>query len=148
MRDRMVIVMAEDDEDDQLLARAAIKDADLDAWLQTVADGAELLDYLKRRGAHSREGAAPRPGLVLLDLNMPRMGGHEALQAIKQDPELRAIPVVVFTTSTAEEDIARTYDAGGNTFITKPRNYPALVDTMRSFRRYWQDTASLPPAIA
>lgn len=148
MPDRMLIVMADDDEDDRVLAGEAIKDAQMRARLSTVNDGAELLDYLKGRGAHAGGDGAPRPALVLLDLNMPRMNGHEALAAIKQDPELRAIPVVVFTTSTSHDDIARAYDEGVNTYITKPRDYPELVDTMRSFSRYWQDTASLPSAAA
>ncbi len=148
MPDRMLIVLAEDDEDDRILAGEAIRDAELRARLRTVNDGAELLDYLRHRGLHADPQQAPRPALVLLDLNMPRMNGHEALREIKQDPALRAIPVVVFTTSTSEDDIARSYDQGGNSFITKPRDYPALVDTMKSFSRYWAHTVSLPAAAA
>jgi two-component system response regulator len=130
------IVLADDDEDDRKLARQALKDGEVTWTLHTVNDGIELLDYLRR---------SPRPDLVLLDLNMPRMDGHEALHAIKRDPELRAIPVVIFSTSTAEDDVLQAYDAGSNSYIAKPRTYPALVDTLRSFSQYWTGTAELPP---
>jgi CheY-like chemotaxis protein len=146
--DRMLILLADDDEDDRVLIEEALKDSQMRARLRTVEDGEELLDYLKRRGEYG-EGEVPRrPELVLLDLNMPRVNGHEALERIKQDPELRSIPVIVFTTSTSEDDVERSYDAGCNTYITKPRSYPDLIDVMKTFSKYWSATATLPPPAA
>jgi two-component system response regulator len=142
-RGTVTILLADDDEDDRLLTRQALRDARLANDVQTVNDGVELLEYLKRRG---RFAQAPRPGLILLDLNMPRMDGREALEQIKQDPDLRSIPVVVLTTSKAEEDVVASYDLGVNSFITKPVTFPGLVDAMRVFSRYWVEIVDLPPA--
>lgn len=141
----ITIVLADDDEDDRLMARDALRDARLTNDLQFCFDGVDLLDYLKHRGRWAAEGAAPRPGLILLDLNMPRMDGREALAAIKEDPELRAIPVIVLTTSKADEDIVRSYDLGVNSFITKPVTFLGLVETMKVFSRYWMEIVDLPP---
>lgn len=140
----ITILLADDDEDDRLMTRDALRDARLTNELQFCFDGVDLLDYLKRRGRWSAAGAAPRPGLVLLDLNMPRMDGREALTAIKADPELRAIPVIVLTTSKADEDIIRSYDLGVNSFITKPVTFVGLVETMKVFSRYWMEIVDLP----
>jgi CheY-like chemotaxis protein len=104
----------------------------------------DLMDYLHRRGRHADPNDSPRPGLILLDLNMPRMDGREALQAIKQDDDLRSIPVVVLTTSKAEEDIVRTYNLGVNSFITKPVTFLGLVEVMKVFSRYWLEIVDLP----
>ncbi|MEA2123661.1 MAG: hypothetical protein QOI80_443 [Solirubrobacteraceae bacterium] len=145
-RHAITILLADDDEDDRLMTRNALREARLSNDLRTVADGVELLDYLKRRGQYANRGEAPRPGLILLDLNMPRMDGREALAAIKADPELRSIPVIVLTTSTAEEDIVRTYDLGVNTFITKPVTFLGLVEVMRVVSRHWLEIVELPPA--
>ena len=140
MPDRMTIILADDDEDDRLLALEALKETGLRANLLTVGDGVELLACLKKRAASSESS----PVLVLLDLNMPRMGGHEALAAIKQDPALQSIPVVILTTSKTEEDIYRGYDLGANSFVTKPKSFGALVETMKHFSRYWSETVKLP----
>ena len=140
----ITIVIADDDEDDRQLAQAALRDAQLYNDVRAVGDGVELLDYLKRRGAYSDPKSSPRPGLILLDLNMPRMDGREALAAIKKDPELRMIPVVVLTTSKREEDVLRTYELGVNAFITKPVTFLGLVEVMRSFARYWLEIVELP----
>jgi CheY-like chemotaxis protein len=137
----ITILLAEDDEDDRVLTRAALHEAKHNAVLHTVGDGAELLEYLRRCGDED----SPRPNLILLDLNMPRMDGHEALAKIKQDPDLRSIPVVVLTTSTAQEDIASSYDLGANSYISKPTGFLSFVDTMRGFARYWTETVELPP---
>ena len=148
MPDRMkpiTILLADDDEDDRLMARDALRDARLHNDLRFVVDGVDLLDYLRREGRYAAPGAAPRPGLILLDLNMPRMDGREALQAIKGDPSLRSIPVIVLTTSKAEEDIARSYDLGSNSFITKPVTFLGLVEVMKAFSRYWLEIVDLPP---
>jgi CheY-like chemotaxis protein len=142
----VTILLADDDEEDRLMTHDALRDARLKNELRTVNDGVELLDYLKRRGPYADQDA-PRPGLILLDLNMPRMDGREALTAIKQDPELRSIPVVVLTTSKAEEDVARTYDLGVNSFISKPVTFLGLVEVMRTFSRYWLEIVDLPIAV-
>jgi len=113
--------------------------------LRFVEDGDDLLDYLYNRGRFSNAAEAPRPGLILLDLNMPRKDGREALREIKADPELRRIPIVVLTTSKAEEDIYRTYDLGANSFITKPVSFEGLVAVMRDIGRYWIEIVELPP---
>ncbi len=105
----------------------------------------QLLDYLNRRGRWANPADAPRPGVVLLDLNMPRMDGREALAAIKADPALRRIPIVVLTTSRAEADVLRSYDLGANSFITKPVTFGGLVEAMRVLGRYWIEIVELPP---
>jgi CheY-like chemotaxis protein len=140
----ITIVLADDDADDRMLARDALAEARLANDLFFVNDGEELLDYLRHRGRYADRAAAPRPGLILLDLNMPRMDGREALAAIKADPELRRIPVVVLTTSKAEEDIYRTYDLGVNSFITKPVTFDGLVNVMRTLGTYWFEIVELP----
>jgi DNA-binding response OmpR family regulator len=104
------------------------------------------MDYLNRRGRWSAPGAAPRPGLILLDLNMPRKDGREALREMKAHPELRRIPVVVLTTSRAEEDVVRSYDLGASSFITKPVSFGGLVSAMQALGRYYIEIVELPPA--
>jgi CheY-like chemotaxis protein len=141
----ITILLADDDEDDRLMTRDALRDARLHNDLRFVIDGVDLMDYLHRRGRHADPQDSPRPGLILLDLNMPRMDGREALRAIKQDTDLRSIPVVVLTTSKAEEDIVRTYDLGVNSFITKPVTFLGLVEVMKVFSRYWLEIVDLPP---
>ena len=141
----ITILLADDDEDDRLMTRDALRDARLHNDLRFVIDGVDLLDYLHRRGRHSDPESSPRPGLILLDLNMPRMDGREALKLIKDDPDLRSIPVIILTTSKAEEDIIRTYDLGVNSFITKPVTFLGLVDVMKVFTRYWLEIVDLPP---
>ena len=143
-RAAITILLADDDEDDRLMTRDALRDARLHNDLRTVVDGVELMEYLKREGRFSDERESPRPGMILLDLNMPRMDGREALAAIKADPELRSIPVVVLTTSKAEEDVIRTYDLGVNSFITKPVTFLGLVEVMKVFSRYWMEIVDLP----
>ena len=141
----IVILLADDDEEDRMLAASALEASRVVNDLRFVEDGEELLDYLYRRGRYSDAGAAPTPGLILLDLNMPRKDGREALREIKADPDLRRIPVVVLTTSKAEEDIYRTYDLGANSFITKPVSFDGLVGVMRDIGRYWIEIVELPP---
>lgn len=140
----IVILMAEDDPDDRLLACEAFEESRLANELHLVEDGEELMDYLYRRGEYNK-ASAPRPGLILLDLNMPRKDGREALREIKADPDLRRIPVVVLTTSKAEEDILRTYDLGVNSFIVKPVTFTDLVEVMQALGRYWFEIVELPP---
>jgi CheY-like chemotaxis protein len=138
------IVMADDDEDDQLLAREALAENRLANPIQFVSDGEQLLAYLRNQPPFEDREACPRPGLILLDLNMPRMDGREALREIKADPDLRSIPVVVLTTSKAEEDILRTYDLGANSYITKPVSFDGLIEVMGSLGGYWLGIVQLP----
>lgn len=140
----ITILMADDDEDDRMFALDALKEARLANEVDFVEDGEELMDYLHRRGKYSDMTGTILPGLILLDLNMPRKDGREALKEIKEDPELRRIPVVVLTTSKAQEDIFRTYDLGVSSFITKPVSFEGLVEIMKALGRYWFEIVSLP----
>lgn len=138
------ILLADDDADDRMLALEALDESRLVNEMRVVEDGEELLDYLHRRGKYLNPDDSPRPGLILLDLNMPRKDGREALAEIKADPELRHIPVIVLTTSRAEEDIYRTYDLGVSSFITKPVTFDELVEKMRVLGQYWFGIVELP----
>lgn len=141
----IVILLADDDEEDRMLAADALEESRVVNELRWVKDGDELLDYLHHRGPYLDPTSSPTPGLILLDLNMPRKDGREALREIKADPDLRRIPIVVLTTSKAEEDIYRTYDLGANSFITKPVSFEGLVSVMRDLGRYWIEIVELPP---
>lgn len=143
-RRSITIVIADDDPEDRMLAEDALKESRLVNDIRVVEDGEELLEYLQQRGRFADHESAPRPGLILLDLNMPRMDGREALQRIKNDPELRRIPVVILTTSKAEEDIYRSYDLGVNSFIIKPVTFESLVNIMRVLERYWFEIVEIP----
>jgi CheY-like chemotaxis protein len=138
------VLSAEDDADFRLLMTRAMDRSRLGAELRFVDDGEQLLDYLHRRGAFAADGAAPRPGLVLLDLNLPRTDGRDALREIKGDPALRAIPIVVFTTSNAVEDVALAYGLGANGFVRKPMDMPALFDLIATIGHYWLDVVEPP----
>jgi CheY-like chemotaxis protein len=139
----ITILMADDDADDRSLAREALLEGRLVNDLRFVDDGEDLLAYLRREGKYA--GAdAPRPGLVLLDLNMPKMDGRTALKEIKNDPDLRQIPVVALTTSKADEDVHRAYDLGVNSYIVKPVTFEALVDILQTLGKYWFEIVELP----
>jgi CheY-like chemotaxis protein len=140
----ILILMAEDDADDRLLVKEALEESRVLNELRFVADGEELLEYLRGEGRYAAEGSSPRPGLVLLDLNMPRKDGREALREIKADPGLRRIPIVVMTTSKAEEDIFRSYDSGASSYITKPVTFDRLVELMKTLGQYWIEFVELP----
>ena len=142
----ITILLADDDADDRVLAQDALKESRLANDLRFVENGEELMDYLMRRGAYADPASSPTPGVILLDLNMPRKDGREALREIKSNPALRSIPVVVLTTSKAEEDIYRSYDLGVNSFITKPVTFDGLVNVMRALGKYWFEIVELPAA--
>ena len=142
----ILVLVADDDPEDRMLIEDAFEESRLANTLEFVEDGEELLDYLHRRNGYSDPSASPRPGLILLDLNMPRKDGREALKEIKSDPHLRQIPIVVMTTSKAEEDVMRTYDLGVNSFITKPVTFEGLVEVVRMLGRYWFQIVELPLA--
>ena len=136
--------MADDDADDRAMTKEAFDESKLANDLRFVCDGVELMDYLKRRGAYADPATSPRPGLILLDLNMPKKDGREALREIKDDPQLKSIRVVVMTTSKAEEDIARIYDLSAASYISKPVTFPALLDVVRALGKYWLEIVELP----
>jgi CheY-like chemotaxis protein len=140
----IVILMADDDADDRMLAKEALEESRVINDLRFVEDGEALMDYLYRRGKFAHAETSPRPGLILLDLNMPKKDGREALKEIKDDPELRRIPIVVMTTSQAEEDIFRSYDLGASSFITKPVTFDRLVELMKTLGNYWVEFVQLP----
>ena len=139
------ILMVDDDKDDQLLVGKALKENGVANPFQCLMDGDEMLDYLKRKGKFTDPGASPRPCLILLDLNMPRMDGRKALLFLKADPELKKIPVIVLSTSKAEEDIIRSYNVGANSFITKPNDFNGLVSIAEAIQKYWLRIVELPP---
>lgn len=140
----VIIVMADDDDDDFMLTEKALKKSKLLNTLYRVIDGEELIDFLLHKGKYSDVATSPRPGVILLDLNMPKKDGREALKEIKSNPDLKDIPVVVFTTSKAEEDIYRSYKLGVNSFITKPVTFEGLIDVMTSLGKYWFEIVELP----
>ena len=138
------ILIADDDADDRMMIEDALKESRLINELRFVQDGEELMNYLHGRGEYSESAKRPKPGLILLDLNMPKKDGREALAEIKGDPSLKTIPVVVFTTSKAEEDVYRTYNLGVNSFITKPVTFGALVTLTKELCKYWFEIVELP----
>ena len=145
----ITILVCDDDEDDRTLTRQALEDAHIANEVRFVEDGEMLMDYLHQRGAYAGEnGLAPRPGLILLDLNMPKMDGREALKLIKSVPAFHDIPVVVLSTSAHTSDIARSYQLGVNSYITKPVTFTGLVAAMNVLGRYWLEIVELPPIVS
>jgi CheY-like chemotaxis protein len=144
----ITILMADDDADDRLLAKEALEESHLANALYFVEDGEELMQYLRREGRFSDPLLSPRPGLILLDLHMPKKDGREALKEIKSDALLREIPIVVLTTSKAEEDVYRTYSLGVNSFITKPVSFEGMVEIMKTLTHYWFQIVRLPQNIS
>jgi CheY-like chemotaxis protein len=140
----LIILMADDDADDRLLAQDAMHESRVLNELHFVEDGVQLLSYLRGDEGFSDRSLHPMPGLILLDLNMPKMDGREALAEIKADPRLRRIPVVILTTSKAEEDMVKGYDLGAASYITKPVTFDALVELMRTLGKYWVEFVELP----
>jgi two-component system response regulator len=137
--------MADDDPDDRRLTREAFEESHLMNDLRFVEDGEELLDYLNRRGKYSAPDSAPWPAILLLDLNMPRKDGREALQELKKDPRFRTIRVVIMTTSKAEEDVLRSYNLSAASYIAKPVTFERLVEVVRALGKYWLEIVELPP---
>ena len=141
----ITLLLADDDPDDRLLVEEALEESGSSVELRSVEDGEELVSYLLRRGRYADPSSSPHPDLILLDLKMPRKDGHQALKEIKGDPRLRRIPVVVLTTSRAEEDVARAYDSGANSFVVKPTDFRTLVEVMSTMEGYWGRIITLPP---
>jgi CheY-like chemotaxis protein len=145
-RRSLTVLVADDDEDDRSLIKKAWDKSRVASDLRFVEDGEELIEYLSFAGRYSDPASAPRPALILLDLNMPRKDGREALREIKANSELRQIPIVILTTSQADEDISRSYDLGANSYITKPVTFGALVDVFQVLGKYWIEIVDLPPS--
>ena len=141
---RITVLIADDDEEDRLLTEEAFSSARLAADVRSVVDGRDLMDYLRHEGRYTDPEAAPAPSLILLDLSMPRLDGREALAAIRADPDLRHIPVVVLTTSSAAADVRISYELGANSFITKPVTFAGLAEAVRDLARYWFEIIELP----
>lgn len=141
----ITILVADDDADDRMLIEDAFSESKLQNPLHFVEDGEQLLSYLKREGDYADMKGKPYPGVILLDLNMPKMDGRTALAKIKEEEALCRIPIIILTTSKAEEDILRTYNLGVNSFITKPVTFDGLVDVVRSIGQYWIEIVALPP---
>ncbi len=140
----VTVLMADDDQDDCLLVKEAFEENEFNSDLRFVEDGEALMDYLRQNGRFSDPGTAPRPGLILLDLNMPRKDGREALREIKADDALRHIPIIILTTSHEHEDILRSYCVGANSFITKPVTFEGLRDLIGLIGKYWLQIVELP----
>ncbi len=138
------IVIADDDADDRILIGDAFEEARLKNPVDFVEDGIELLQYLRHEGDYTHLTDDCMPGLILLDLNMPRMDGRSALEEIRKDEKLRRIPVVVLTTSKSEEDILKTYNLGVNSFITKPVTFENLCEVIQVISKYWIEIVALP----
>lgn len=139
-----LILLVEDDDDDYFLTRDAFQEAHIEVDLRRVKNGEELLDYLLHRGQFQSLNGSSQPVVILLDLNMPRKDGREALREIKSDPALKGIPVVVLTTSKDQEDLEGTYELGGNSFIRKPSSFSKFVDIVGTIKKYWLDTVEVP----
>ena len=143
-KSKVPILLIEDDEDDiSLTQRAFIKGKILNK-LYVVRDGEEAMEFLEHRGRYSNPDEAPKPGIILLDLNMPKMDGREVLHKIKSNEKLRVIPVIVLTTSERDGDILESYENGANTFITKPVEFGKFVETVVTLGKYWLSIAELP----
>ncbi|MCA9971271.1 MAG: response regulator [Anaerolineales bacterium] len=138
----MIILLVEDNPGDVRLTQEALKEGKVLNELHVAKDGVEALDFLFRRGAHAD---APRPDVILLDLNLPKMNGHEVLAEIKADPRLKPIPVVILTTSSAEDDIVRTYNLHANCYITKPVDLEQFITVVQSVEDFWFTIVKLPP---
>lgn len=139
----ILILMADDDEDDRMMTEKAMKKNRLSNEIRFTIDGEDLMDYLLQKNAYNSE-TAPVPDLILLDLNMPRKGGIEALKEIKSNKKLKSIPVIVLTTSSTEEDIIKSYNLGVNSFITKPVTFEELVKVVKEIDNYWFELVKLP----
>lgn len=141
------ILIADDDAEDRMLILDALKESHLKNNIQYVENGEELIQYLQNKGKYSDENKYPIPGIILLDLNMPKKDGREALKEIKSNDKLKNIPIIILTTSKAEEDVLKTYNLGANSFITKPVTFLAMVEVMNTLKKYWFEIVELPSDI-
>lgn len=140
----VTIAIAEDDQDDRMLIEDALRDCDILNPVDFLEDGEALMQYLRRQGPYARLAGKQLPGMILLDLNMPRKDGREALAEIKADPALRHLPVIVMTTSRSPDDVAATYEIGANSYVAKPIHYEELLDVLGTLGKYWLEVVNLP----
>lgn len=140
----VVILIADDDQDDRIMTQEALNDYNVINQVKSVEDGVELMDYLRRNGKFNNPIENPRPDLILLDLNMPKIDGREALKIIKSDPDLRSIPIIVLTTSNSDIDIIKSYDLGVNCFISKPVTFTRFIEVIRTLGKYWFEIIEFP----
>lgn len=143
-RQPCTILLVDDDPADQFLVQEAMRTANLNYDLHLVSDGDEAIEYVYHRGRYAGGHRAPRPDLILLDLNMPRFDGRQVAQALKSDPHLRAIPIVVLTTSRLDQDVEALYAAGVNSYLQKPANFDEFTEALRDLSMYWLERAALP----
>jgi len=136
------ILLVEDNPGDVRLTREAFDDGFIANTLHVVTDGVEAIEFLYQRGDHED---APRPDVVLLDLNLPRKNGDEVLEEVRDDDDLECIPVIILTSSEAEEDVVKSYELNANAYLTKPVDPAEFIDTIRSFRSFWLEVVRLPP---
>jgi CheY-like chemotaxis protein len=141
---RKCILVADDDADDRELIKVAFEENAANVEINFVENGEELLHYLHRQGKYAEEGKYPYPSLILLDLNMPKKDGREALRSIKEDLALKALPIVILTTSTAPKDVAKCYELGVNSYMIKPTNFTDLIQFAGMIYSYWFNTVQLP----
>jgi CheY-like chemotaxis protein len=145
MKSAHAILLVEDNPADVQITQRALRESAVPVELLVVRDGQEAVDYLLRQGPHAHDPGWRSPDLILLDLNLPRLNGREVLERIRATPSLRAVPVVVLTTSRRSEDVQQMYAAGANTYIEKPADFTRFVEVLQTIQRYWLDTAILPP---
>ena len=138
-----VVLLVEDDPDDRELTSRALQEDFVMTELHIVSDGEAAMEYLLQRGAYSPD-TAPRPDLILLDLNLPKLNGHQILERVRAHPVLKGTPVIVLTTSSQQEDIVRSYDLGCNSFLTKPVEIETFIKAVRAFGKYWFELVALP----
>jgi len=139
----MVVLIADDDADDRMFLEQAMRQNGYDQQIEFVEDGEQLMEYVRQEGRYTKQ-TAPWPNLLILDLNMPRKNGFQALSEIKADPKLRRLPIVVMTTSSTDEDVIKSYNLGVNSFVTKPFNFNRMVEMIGALKVYWMDTVKLP----
>ncbi len=142
------ILLVEDNPADIKITQRALRESGLDVQLIVLRDGQEALDYLLRQGPHADDTNWRRPDLILLDLNLPRVGGQEVLVRVRGQEALSMVPIIVLTTSRRQEDVQAVYAAGANTFIEKPQDFARFVQVLQTIQRYWLETALLPPPVA
>jgi len=144
IKETIPILLVEDDEDDIKLTQRAFRKGRILNKMYVVRDGEEAIEFLKHTGRYTNQADAPRPGIILLDLNMPRMDGRAVLRIVKQDKQLHKIPIIVLTTSDSYKDVVESYEQGANTFVTKPLEFDKFLNAVTTLGRFWLSIAEVP----
>ena len=144
---RLTVLLVEDNPRDVRLTQRAFAQADVPHDLRVVRDGDEALEYLHREGAYAAPDSSPRPDMILLDLNLPRMGGHELMQRVKQDLRFRQVPIIVLTTSGRSDDVRQAYENGANAYLLKPVEFSRFTEVIGHLASFWLETVELPPEL-